>query len=156
MDEAKKQAAQFGAIKKQLVERKLELEQELKQLLQEKFSDDQVQDAGDQALSSTMESLNTSLQHTKLEEYRRLEMALQMLEHFNHMRTFHTMLEMAFVNPARQRKAHGSRDTSPFALDASENRSLAARCPSAHQGFLKREPKFVKKHDFCAVAPRFF
>jgi DnaK suppressor protein len=81
VDEAKKQnAAEFGAIKKQLIERKSELEQELKQLLQEKFSDDQVQDVGDQALSSTMESLNTSLQHTKLEEYRRVEMALQMIE----------------------------------------------------------------------------
>jgi len=80
VDEAKKQAAHFGAIKKQLMDRKQDLEQELKQLLQEKFSDDQVQDVGDQALSSTMESLNTSLQHAKLEEYRRVEMALQMLE----------------------------------------------------------------------------
>ncbi len=79
MDEATNNV-NIGVIKKQLLERKAEIERELQQLTQEKFSDDQVQDPGDQALSSTMESLNSSLQHTKLEEYRRVEMALQMIE----------------------------------------------------------------------------
>ncbi len=69
-----------AGIKKQLLGRKQELEQEIKSLLQEKFSDDQVQDVGDQALSTSMENLKTSFQNTKLEEYRRIEQALQMLE----------------------------------------------------------------------------
>jgi DnaK suppressor protein len=81
VDEKKKPSEKsLEAIKQQLMTRKQELEQELKQLVQEKFSDDQVQDAGDQALSSSMESLNSSLQVAKLEEYRRIEMALRMIE----------------------------------------------------------------------------
>jgi DnaK suppressor protein len=76
----KKSAKELTAIKKQLLERKVQLEQELVQLMQEKFSDDQVQDAGDQALSSSMENVNSSLQTAKHDEYKRVEMALQMLE----------------------------------------------------------------------------
>lgn len=82
MDEVRKQLSSHdvGTIKKQLLERKQELEQELKQLHQEHFSDGHVQDVADQALSSTMENLNSSLQVTKLEEYRRIVMALEMIE----------------------------------------------------------------------------
>jgi len=67
-------------IKKQLIEHKVELEEELSRLPQEKFSDDQVQDPGDQALASTMESLRSSLQETKLDEYNRIVKALAMIE----------------------------------------------------------------------------
>jgi DnaK suppressor protein len=67
-------------LKKQFLLRKQELEAELKTLSQEKFSDDQVQDPGDQALSSTMETLNSSLQHSKLEEYKRLVLAINMID----------------------------------------------------------------------------
>ncbi len=81
MDEANKaRLADLPAIKKQLLQRRKELEEELKQLYQEKFSDDQVQDVADQALSSTMESLKSSLQGTKLDEYKRLSLALEMIE----------------------------------------------------------------------------
>jgi DnaK suppressor protein len=81
VDEAKQTSTkELAAIKKQLLARKQEIDQELKSLLQEKFSDDQVQDVGDQALSSSMENLKTSLQNTKLEEYRRIEQALTMIE----------------------------------------------------------------------------
>lgn len=82
MSEAKKTGKEKGisAIKEQLLKRKIEIEQELKRLIQDKFSDDQVQDVGDQALSSTMESLNSSLQHAKMEEYKRIDMALNMIE----------------------------------------------------------------------------
>ena len=82
MDEAKnnRPAKELAAIKKQLTDRRQELEKEIKELLQEKFSDDQVQDAGDQALSTSMENLKTSLQSTKLEEFRRIEQALAMIE----------------------------------------------------------------------------
>ncbi len=64
-------------IKAQLIERKRQLEEELIDTSTEKFSDDQVQDIGDQALSSTMEALRGSLQDKELEEY---SMILKVLE----------------------------------------------------------------------------
>lgn len=70
----------FEIIKKELLERKIELEQEMTRLNQEKFADDQVQDAGDQALSSTMEALKQSFHDARREEYRRIVQALQMIE----------------------------------------------------------------------------
>ncbi len=70
----------LAAIKKQLLERKMELEQQLIQLSRERITDDQVQDPGDQALTSTMESLRSSLQSAETEEYRRTVRALDKLE----------------------------------------------------------------------------
>lgn len=67
-------------VKKLLLERKAELEQELQRLSQEKFSDDQVQDPGDQALSSTMESVKISLQDTERGEYNRIIQALEKIK----------------------------------------------------------------------------
>ena len=64
-------------VKKLLLERKVELEQELSRLTQEKFSNDHVQDPGDQALSSTMESVKISLQDTERGEYIRIMQALE-------------------------------------------------------------------------------
>ncbi len=46
----------------------------------EKFSDDQVQDPGDQALTSTMESLRSSIQDTRIDEFNRIVKALKMIE----------------------------------------------------------------------------
>lgn len=83
MAEAKKNVvknAPIEKVKEELLARKLQLEQEMTNLYQEKFSDDQVQDVGDQALSSSMESLRSSLQDTKLDEYNRLIKALEMIE----------------------------------------------------------------------------
>lgn len=73
-------AEKLAAIKHGLEERRQELEQEMAGLYQEKFSDDQVQDVADQALSSTMESLKASIHDTKNVEYRRITRALQMIE----------------------------------------------------------------------------
>jgi DnaK suppressor protein len=70
----------FEAIKKMLLQRKIDLEQELTQLSQQKFSDGQVEDPGDQALSSTMESLKVSLQDTERQELGRIVQALQKIE----------------------------------------------------------------------------
>lgn len=64
-------------IKAQLIQRKRQLEEELVDISSGKFSDDQVQDVGDQALSSTMEALRGSLQDKELEEY---NMILKVLE----------------------------------------------------------------------------
>jgi len=70
----------IGNIREELLERKLEIEEILIRLYKEKFSDGQVQDFGDQALSSTMEALQSSLQDSRLEEYNRIIKALAMIE----------------------------------------------------------------------------
>ena len=70
----------LGAVKKALIQRRSELDIKLQQLSAEKISDDQVQDPGDQALSSTMETLRSSLQDTELAEYNRIVRALEKIE----------------------------------------------------------------------------
>ena len=67
----------LDAIKEELIERLADLEEELKKLSTEKITDDQVQDPGDQALSSAMENLRTSLQDTELQEYKRIVQAIE-------------------------------------------------------------------------------
>ncbi len=63
-------------IKDQLLHRKWELEEKLASLSKEQLSDGQVQDPGDQALTSTMEALRMSLQDAEVDEYRRIVSAL--------------------------------------------------------------------------------
>ena len=63
-------------IKEQLLHRKWELEEKLTSLSKEQLSDGQVQDPGDQALTSTMEALRLSLQDAEVDEYRRISSAL--------------------------------------------------------------------------------
>lgn len=70
----------LDSIKKYLVDRKQELESELSSLYQEKFSDGQVQDVGDQSLTSTMEDLRSSLHDTRRVEYKRILKALEMID----------------------------------------------------------------------------
>jgi DnaK suppressor protein len=70
----------FEDIKRELMERRNQLERELVQLSNEKLSDDQVQDPGDQAFTLTMEALRTSLQNTESEEYSRIEQALEAID----------------------------------------------------------------------------
>jgi DnaK suppressor protein len=64
-------------IESELLKRKWELEQKLTQMSKEQFSDGQVQDPGDQVLTSTMESLRMSLQDAEVDEYRRIARALE-------------------------------------------------------------------------------
>jgi len=71
--------ANIEEIQKELLSRKHELEEILIQLYQEKFSDGQVQDFGDKALTSSMEALQSSLQDSRLEEYNRVVKALEMI-----------------------------------------------------------------------------
>ena len=68
------------AIEKELIQRRNEIEEQLKALATEKVTDDQVQDPGDQALSATMEILRNSLQDTELMEYNRIIQALEKLK----------------------------------------------------------------------------
>jgi DnaK suppressor protein len=49
-------------------------------MAREKVSDDQVQDPGDQALSSTMEALKLSFQDTEMEECNRIVLALKKID----------------------------------------------------------------------------
>jgi len=67
-------------VRQDLLKRKIELEQELKRLSQEPLADDQVQDPGDQALTSTMEALHVSLQDAELGEYNRINRALEKIQ----------------------------------------------------------------------------
>jgi DnaK suppressor protein len=70
----------LGAIKQDLLDKKQELELKLTTMAKEAFSDGQVQDPGDQALLSTMESLRTSLQDSDLEQYKRIVRAIKKFE----------------------------------------------------------------------------
>ncbi len=82
MSEAKRPSWSKGVldgIKKGLLARKYELEEQLTNLSTEKISDGQVQDVGDQTLSSIMESLRSSIQNAEVDEYRRIVRAIEMI-----------------------------------------------------------------------------
>ena len=68
------------AIKDQLLNRKQELEEAMSLLYKEKVSDDQVQDTGDQALSSSLEEIKISLHNNELSEYQMIQKALDMIK----------------------------------------------------------------------------
>src|SRR5437868_3034374 len=70
----------LNEIKNILHQRKQELEDELGQTYEQKFSDEQIQDLGDQTFISTMESLRSSFQDARLEEYKRIVRALEMID----------------------------------------------------------------------------
>ena len=62
-----------------MLERKKELDEELAELYSQKAIDE-VQDIGDQASSSSLETLKISLQDAEVEEYNRILKALQMID----------------------------------------------------------------------------
>jgi len=70
----------LNKIRETLVERKLELEEQLAQIHEEQYPEPAGNDTGDQAISSIMENLRNSLQDTELDEYNRIVKALQMIE----------------------------------------------------------------------------
>ncbi len=72
--------SKYEAIKEKLLNRKKELELGMSLLYKEKVTDDQVQDTGDQALSSSLEDIKISLHDTKLNEYQMVIKALDMIE----------------------------------------------------------------------------
>lgn len=72
--------AELEHVKKELLARKKELEEQLSDLATQKVSDDQVQDTGDQAMTSVMETLRNSLQDAEYQEYVRITQALTALE----------------------------------------------------------------------------
>ncbi len=68
----------FEAIKKKLIARKQELEALLSGIYKEQ-PQDQIQDPGDQALSSSLEELKISLPNNELSEYKMVLKALNMI-----------------------------------------------------------------------------
>lgn len=75
----KKRVEFLEAVKKKLLERKLEMTEDLDALSHEKVSDGQVQDSADLALSSTLENLNSSLGQTDIGELKLIDEALSRL-----------------------------------------------------------------------------
>lgn len=76
----KEEGLDLALAKQSLLERKIELEEVLADLSNEGGEDPQGQDLGDQALSSSMESLRQSLQDTEHTEYRMILEALRSIE----------------------------------------------------------------------------
>lgn len=70
---------ELEAIKNDLLKRKEELDSELAELYSQKVTDE-VQDLGDQASSSSLETLKISLQDAELEEYNRILKAIEMID----------------------------------------------------------------------------
>ena len=68
--------AHLEKIRQELLERKKILESQLDRLAQEPVSDNQSQDDGDQAVSSTLEMLRNSIQSSEYEEFSRIQAAL--------------------------------------------------------------------------------
>lgn len=67
-------------IKESLLARQSEMTSQMTQQTQEKVSDGQVQDSGDEALSLSMEALQNSLQQTGLNELSLIQSALHRIE----------------------------------------------------------------------------
>ena len=78
--EAKKTAENLESIKRKLLLRKNELEEQLVELSKRKEAPMQMQDPGDHAQTLSQETLNTSLQDTELMEYNMIRQALNMIE----------------------------------------------------------------------------
>ncbi len=68
-------------VKKKLLARKQQLEEDLARLSRERFHEDQVvPDPSDQAFVSVLEELNISLQLNELDEYARIVKALELID----------------------------------------------------------------------------
>jgi len=63
-------------VKKKMLKRREEMLQELSALSSEKVSDGQVQDSGDEAVSSSLERLQTSLEKSEIDELNLIDEAL--------------------------------------------------------------------------------
>jgi DnaK suppressor protein len=70
----------YEKMKQRLLDRQKELEELLKGLTQEKVSDTEVQDPGDQAAAATSEDIMISIQANEYEELRMIAKALKAIE----------------------------------------------------------------------------
>jgi DnaK suppressor protein len=67
-------------IRRKLLERQDEISREIEDLSKDKVSDEQVMDSGDEALSISMEKIQTSLQQAEIEELKLLGQSLVRLD----------------------------------------------------------------------------
>lgn len=72
--------SEIEKVRQELLLRRQEFETELRRLYKEKTVNDDVQDPADQALSSMMELVSSSLQDSRIDEYNRITHALDMIE----------------------------------------------------------------------------
>lgn len=70
----------LGKIKQMLQDKKAVMSRLLYETTQEKASDGQVQDSGDEALSVTMETLQSSIEQSEIDELRSIDDALGRIE----------------------------------------------------------------------------
>lgn len=70
----------YSAIEAQLLARKQELDDELAELSNRENKDGDIKDTADEALSAVLESLNTSLQKSEVQEYKRIVKVLELIE----------------------------------------------------------------------------
>ncbi len=70
----------FNKIKKTLSERQIELAREIEHMSHEELTDKQVMDSGDEALSLTLEKLQSSLEKTDIDELKLIDLALLRLD----------------------------------------------------------------------------
>ena len=76
-----KNRAQFiEEMKNNLLQRRGEMSGRLSNQSQDKVSDGQVQDSGDEALSLSMEKLQNTLQQSEMDEIRRIDEAFERIE----------------------------------------------------------------------------
>jgi len=76
----KQRQAFFDEIREQLEQRQIELTKENYHLSHEEMTDRQVMDSGDEALSLSMEKLQSSLEKTEIDELNLIKQALVRLE----------------------------------------------------------------------------
>ena len=67
-------------VRKKLLERRAEMMQELEHLSGEKITGGEVQDSGDEALSLSLEKLQTSLEQTDIDELKLIDDALRRID----------------------------------------------------------------------------
>ena len=72
--------ADLERLKKDLLQRKSELEQELQSLSSEQMVDGESKDESDQVVSITMETLRNSLQDTEYQEYNNILSAIESID----------------------------------------------------------------------------
>ncbi|MBU1007893.1 TraR/DksA family transcriptional regulator [Candidatus Dependentiae bacterium] len=76
----KQRQAFFEKIKDKLIERQVELTRDIEFLAHDKPTDRQVMDSGDEALSLSLEKLQSSLEKTEIDELHLIDQALQRLQ----------------------------------------------------------------------------
>lgn len=76
----KQRRAFFDKVKEQLIERQQDLARAIDNLTNEELTDKQVMDSGDEALSLSMEKLQSSLEKTEIDELNLINQALKRID----------------------------------------------------------------------------